>query len=120
MSTDFDTIKNSNVLTITQGSDFSATVTMTQTSGGAALNLSGYTITGQVRTLDGALACAITIDNSVPTTGVITMSISDTLSALLVPDVIVNHVWGIDLVQPGGNKLPEIQGGLLVKKGVVE
>ena len=98
--------------------DFSGTVTVTQTVGGAPVNLNGYTVTGQVRTLSGVLVCAIDCSVSTPATGVINISIDNTVTKLLTPSTSINHVWGIQL-EIAGVITPEIQGGVLVTPEVV-
>jgi hypothetical protein len=49
----YDAIKNTNIITIGQGSDYSDTVTVMQTKTGPPVDLTGYTVKSQLRTVTG-------------------------------------------------------------------
>ena len=115
----YDLIKNTNIITIGQGSDYSDTVTILQAIGGPPVDLTGYTAASQVNTLDGALAAvmACTIPN--PVAGVVERSIAKADTGKLLPCTNIQHVHGLQLTTPGGVALPEIQGGAVVTPEIV-
>ena len=116
----YDLVKNTNLITIAQGSDYADTVTITQTSGGTALDLTGYTVASKLKTLNGALAATFICTIPSPATGIVVRSITGANTKLLTPATSINHVWGVQLTTPGGAVLPEIQGGAFVSPEVVE
>jgi len=116
----YDLIKNTNIITINQGSDYADTVTVTQTAGGAAVDLTGYTVSSKLKTLDGSLAATFVSTIPNPATGVVVRSIAGANTKPLTPATSINHVWGIQLTSPGGALLPEIKGGAFVSPEVVE
>lgn len=102
-----------NIITIMQGSNYTDTVELKQPDG-TPLNLTGYTVRSQLRSLDGTkvkdFACAI--DD--PESGIIARTLPAEDTAELQPDVRPNHVWGLELTAPDGAVVPEIQGGTIV------
>lgn len=108
-----------NIITVAQGSTYTDTVTLTQ-SNGSPLNLTGYTVRSQIRDAAGVLVGTFTCTVTDPTTGVIARSMAKTITAALVPSATIKHAWGIELTQPSGAVLPEIQGGVIVTPEVVQ
>ena len=109
----YDNIKNTNVITLNQGATYSDTVTVKQPEG-TPVNLTGYSVSSRIRALSGALVAEFTCTVATPTTGVIARTLSNTLTAAMVPSEYVGHVWGLKLTAPSGAVLPEIQGGVMV------
>lgn len=114
----YDLIKNTNIITIKQGKPNTGTVTLTQTTGGAVVNLTGATATGQVRALDGTLVATMTCTIPLPLTGVINYSISQAEADALTAYANIQHVWGIQPVI-SGVEIEEIHGGAMVVPQVV-
>lgn len=115
----YGAIINTNIITISQGSDYAGTVTVTQTVGGAPLDLTGYAVRSFLRTVDGVLVGEFTCEISAPASGIITRTMDKAITAALTPATIVTHVWGMELTAPNGSVLPEIQGGAKVDREVV-
>lgn len=120
MMSDYDIIKDTNVIAIPQGSNYSDKVICTQTTG-AAFDLTGYECVSQLRsvggTLVGTFTCTIDAD---PTTGIIYRSLTPLITAALTPSLQIVHVWGAELTAADGTILPEIQGGAMITKEVVK
>jgi hypothetical protein len=115
----YDLIKTTNILTVRQGKDNTGTVTLTQTVGGAAVDLTGATVRGQVRTLDGTLGATMTCTLADdPKTGVINYSLPLLETAKLTPATNISHVWGIEPTI-GGEPIEEVHGGMMVEPEVV-
>ena len=68
---------------IDQGTDFSITVDVTDTSGGA-LNMSGYSAAAQIRKTYGSSSVSSTFSTSIAeNTGQVTLSLTDTQTTAL-------------------------------------
>ena len=114
----YDLIKNSNVIPICQGSNYRDTVKMTQPDG-TPMDLTGYIVTSQLRTVTGELAATFTCTVPTPANGEIKRTISATDTAKLNPATNIQHVWGLQMVAPDGGVEPEQQGGAMVAAEVV-
>lgn len=115
---------NSKTITINQGSDASGVVTVMTPSIAdptvmVAMDLTGYTVRGQLRTLTGHLAGTITCTIPAPLTGQIPFSIPKAVTAKLLPGTEINHVSGFELTAGDGTVIPEIQCAVLVTPQVV-
>ena len=117
---DYDKIKETNVITISQGSTYNDTVTVSQ-SNGNPVDLTGYTVSSQLRTEDGVQVATFICTVATPASGVIARELTAEATAALTPTkkLIPKHVWGVELTTPSGDVLPEIQGGALVDIEVV-
>lgn len=120
----YDLIKDTNIITIPQGSDVTGTITVKTPSIAdpavlVPMDLTGYVIRGKLRSLHGNEVGTIACTNPAPLTGVISFAISKTVSTPLVPAADVQHVWGFELVAADGTKIPEIQGGAIVTPRIV-
>ena len=108
----YNNIKNTNVITISQGSTYSDTVTLT------GVDLTTATVTSQLRKLDGTLAAEFTVTKTTPLSGIITRWLSSADTTALTPSTSPNYVWGVQY-EIGDTILPEVQGGALVIAEVV-
>lgn len=125
--TAYDRIKHTNVIPITQGSDYYDTITVKKPdplypndrTKDTLLNLTGYDIESQLRDLSGAIKGTFVCTAPFPATGVISRHLPKEVTALLTPAIDIQHVWGVQLSSVLTGVLPEIQGGAVVDAGVV-
>ena len=111
--------KQKNIIEVSTGGGFSATIEVADPATGEPLDLAGYEIIGQIRTLAGELAATFDITPPNPETGKRSMELPDSEAGQLTPYRDVQHVYGLRLTAPDGTRLPEIQGGVMVTLGVV-
>jgi len=105
-------------LIIEQGTDFSFSVTLKDPVTGLVINLTGYTFAAQIREeySSAAVLQAFTIDNSVPTTGVITLSISNANTSLL--EAQKTFYYDIEGVNTSSKKFRILEGSVYVSPEV--
>ena len=104
-------------LTVDQGTDFTASVDVTDTDGDA-LNLTGFTVAGQARrsyysSTATNLTCAVAND----TAGVITVSLSAAQSDAMKPG---RYVYDVEITNSGGVKTRVLEGQLEIMPGVTK
>ena len=121
----YDNIKNKNVITIYQGSDHNEIVHLAtpdpdypkDRTKDRAFDLSGCTVVSYLDDLDGnrvaEFECEVV---EPPTGGDILRKLPRGITADLVPDTKVIHVWGIIITTSDADQtvLPQIQGGAMV------
>lgn len=108
------TVLNSNIIVIDQGSDYSETLTIVDDETGEAIpNLSSATIISKLRNLNGELAAEFTCTVTGPTTA--KRDLNETQTAALVAATSVNHIHGLKITLADGTDYPEAQGGCMVK-----
>ncbi len=115
----YDFIKTLNQITICQGSDYSDTITCNQSGGITPVDLTGYTVSSLLKTVDDVLVATFVCTIPDPALGVIHRSLTDSVTLLLNAYPTVEHVYGVQLIAPSGDKLPEIQGGALIIPEIV-
>lgn len=111
--------KRDNIITVSTGGGFSATIKLADPVTGEPLDLTDYNIVGQIRTLDGELGATFDITDTDPETGKRSFELSEEEAAKLIPAKEVQHVYGLRLTAPDGTRLREIQGGCMVVQDVV-
>ena len=104
-------------LTVDQGTDFTASVDVTDTDGDA-LDLTGFTVKGEVRrsyysTTAVALTCAV----SNATSGIITVSLSAAQSDAMKPG---RYVYDVEITNSAGTKRRVLEGQLEIMPGVTK
>lgn len=110
---------NQAVIPITQGSDYNDTVQVNQANG-TPVDLTGYTVRSQLRSVTGSLAATFTCTITSPATGVIARKLTAIVTTALTVTSGAGYVWGVELTAPDGSVIPEIQGGALVIAEVVK
>jgi hypothetical protein len=105
-------------LELYRGAGFSKS--FTYTADGAAVNLTGYTITASIKTtaddtVDPAVSFTVTVSS--PSTGVIVLSLTGTQTATLSA---ARCVWDLKLVPSGGQPDVLLYGDLRVRARVTE
>tara|TARA_E500000318_G_scaffold105256_1_gene111985 strand:+ start:45 stop:380 length:336 start_codon:yes stop_codon:yes gene_type:complete len=104
-------------LTVDQGTDFTASVDVTDTDGDA-LNLTGFTVAGQVRrSYYSSTAITLTCAVSNATSGIITVSLSATQSDAMKPG---RYVYDVEITNSGGTKTRVLEGQLEIMPGVTK
>ena len=104
-------------LTVDQGTDFTASVDVTDTDGDA-LNLTGFTVAGQVRrSYYSSTAVTLTCAVSNATSGIITVSLSATQSDAMKPG---RYVYDVEITNSGGTKTRVLEGQLEIMPGVTK
>ena len=100
---------------IDQGTDFSITVDVTDTSGGA-LNMSGYSAAAQIRKTYGSSSVSSTFSTSIAeSTGQVTLSLSDTQTSALDSG---RYVYDLNVTSGGGQTTRVVEGQAIVTPGV--
>ena len=100
---------------IDQGSDFSTTVSLTD-SNGDILNLTGYTALAQVRKTYGSTTIAATFTTAIAAaTGQLTMSLTDTITAGMTSG---RYVYDVLLTDSSGDKTRVLEGQAILTPGV--
>ena len=84
---------------------------------GTAVNLTGYTARAEVRPTISSSTITLNLSPTIPTpaNGIITISITDEVTALIEPGA---YVWGLVLVTPAGGVIP-IESGPIVFRQIV-
>lgn len=104
-------------LTVDQGTDFTASVDVTDTDGDA-LNLTGFTVAGQVRrSYYSSTAITLTCAVANATSGVITVSLSAAQSDAMKPG---RYVYDVEITNSGGVKTRVLEGQLEIMPGVTK
>lgn len=102
-------------LYIDQGADFSTTLSLTD-SNGDVLNLTGYSATGQVRKTFSSSTVAATFTTVLaPTTGQVTMTLTDVATAAMTSG---RYVYDILLTDSSGDKTRILEGHATVTPSV--
>ena len=100
---------------IDQGTDFSITVDVTDTSGGI-LNMSGYTASAQIRKTYGSSTVSATFGTSISeATGQVTLTLSDTQTTALESG---RYVYDLNVTSSGGQTTRVVEGQAIVTPGV--
>jgi hypothetical protein len=104
-------------LTVDQGTDFTASVDVTDTDGDA-LNLTGFTVAGQVRrSYYSSTATNLTCAVANATSGVITVSLSAAQSDAMKPG---RYVYDVEITNSGAVKTRVLEGQLEIMPGVTK
>ena len=102
-------------LVINAGEDFSEDMDLIKTSG-LPVNISGFTAVSHLRkSPNSSTYTGIAVSFRDPTTGKITVSIANTISAYIKPG---RHVYDIMLLRPNGTKTIAVEGTALVRPGI--
>ena len=114
-------VKNKNVIYVEQGRDLTGTATIKDPVTGLPYNLTGFTVVGQMKTVQGVLVGTLTCTVPHPLTGVIAFSLGHTATALLQSSTFltIQHVWGIKMASADLSIILEVQGGVVVNPTVV-
>ena len=100
---------------IDQGTDFSITVDVTDTSG-SALNMSGYSASAQIRKTYGSSTVSSTFSTSIAEgTGQVTLSLTDTQTTALESG---RYVYDLNVTSGGGQTTRVVEGQAIVTPGV--
>ena len=100
---------------IDQGTDFSITVDVTDTSG-SALNMSGYSASAQIRKTYGSSSVSSTFSTSIAEgTGQVTLSLTDTQTTALESG---RYVYDLNVTSGGGQTTRVVEGQAIVTPGV--
>ena len=116
----YDEIKNTNLIKIPQGSDYSDTITVFQAGGLTPVDLTGYTVKSQLKSLAGELVAEFVCSVPTPANGIVMRSLPNSVTTIIVPVTTPKYVWGLQLTSPSLTILPEIQGGATVTAEVVK
>jgi|TARA_Y100001937_G_scaffold58790_1_gene80682 hypothetical protein len=104
-------------LTVDQGTDFTMSVDVTDTDGDA-LNLTGFTVAGQVRrSYFSTTAVNFTCAVSNATSGIITVSLSGTQSDAMKAG---RYVYDVEITNAGGTKTRVLEGQLEIMPAVTK
>ena len=104
-------------LTVDQGTDFTMSVDVTDTDGDA-LNLTGFTVAGQVRrSYFSTTAVNFTCGVSNATSGIITVSLSGTQSDAMKAG---RYVYDVEITNAGGTKTRVLEGQLEIMPAVTK
>ena len=104
-------------ITVDQGTDFTASVDVTDADGDA-LNLTGFTVQGQVRrSYYSSTAVNLTCAVSNATTGIITFSLSAVQSDAMKPG---RYVYDIEIKSGANVKTRVLEGQLEIMPGVTK
>ena len=104
-------------LTVDQGTDFTMSVNVTDTDGDA-LNLTGFTVAGQVRrSYFSTTAVNFTCAVSNATSGIITVSLSGTQSDAMKAG---RYVYDVEITNAGGTKTRVLEGQLEIMPAVTK
>jgi hypothetical protein len=100
---------------IDQGTDFSITVDVTDTSGGA-LNMSGYSAAAQIRKTYGSSTVSSSFTTSIAeASGQVTLSLTDTQTTALESG---RYVYDLNVTSGGGQTTRVVEGQAIVTPGV--
>jgi len=100
---------------IDQGTDFSITVDVTDTSGGA-LNMSGYSAAAQIRKTYGSSTVSSSFTTSIAEiSGQVTLSLTDTQTTALESG---RYVYDLNVTSSGGQTTRVVEGQAIVTPGV--
>lgn len=100
---------------IDQGTDFSITVDVTDTSGGA-LNMSGYSAAAQIRKTYGSSTVSSSFTTSIAeASGQVTLSLTDTQTTALESG---RYVYDLNVTSSGGQTTRVVEGQAIVTPGV--
>ncbi len=104
-------------ITVDQGTDFTASVDVTDADGDA-LNLTGFTVQGQVRrSYYSSTAVNLTCAVSNATTGIITFSLSAVQSDAMKPG---RYVYDVEIKSGANVKTRVLEGQLEIMPGVTK
>ena len=104
-------------LTVDQGTDFTMSVDVTDTDGDA-LNLTGFTVAGQVRrSYFSTTAVNFTCAVSNATSGIITVSLSGTQSDAMKAG---RYVYDVEITNSGGTTTRVLEGQLEIMPAVTK
>ena len=104
-------------LTVDQGTEFTMSVDVTDTDGDA-LNLTGFTVAGQVRrSYFSTTAVNFTCAVSNATSGIITVSLSGTQSDAMKAG---RYVYDVEITNAGGTKTRVLEGQLEIMPAVTK
>lgn len=106
-----------NNLVINAGSDFSQSFDLESAAANSALNLTGYTVSAQMRKWHGSTSSTTftcTIQNP-PTTGKIFLTLTSQQTTNLTPG---RYVYDVVITDNSGAKSRVVEGMVLVREGV--
>jgi hypothetical protein len=104
-------------LTVDQGSDFLAYVDITSADG-SALNLTGYTVAGQIRksySSSTAVDFNATVNSAI--NGTISLGLSDTATNNMKPG---RYVYDVEILSSSGSRTRVLEGQVEVTPGVTQ
>lgn len=104
-------------ITINSGSEFTQSFTLEGTATNSSFNLTGYTVTSQMRKWSGSSSAVdfqATIDYP-PTRGRLTLELNSTQTSALKPG---RYVYDVVIIDEFGKKNRVIEGMALVTEGV--
>jgi len=100
---------------IDQGTDFSITVDVTDSTGDA-LNMSGYTASAQIRKTYSSSTASATFGTSISeATGQVTLTLDDTQTTALESG---RYVYDMNITSSGGQTTRVVEGQAVVTPGV--
>ena len=100
---------------IDQGTDFSITVDVTDSTGDA-LNMSGYTASAQIRKTYSSSTASATFGTSIAeATGQVTLTLDDTQTTALEAG---RYVYDMNITSGGGQTTRVVEGQAIVTPGV--
>ncbi len=108
-----------NNITIYRGDNFSYPITL-QTTGGVAINLTGATITSQIKNTpdDVTALISFTVANTALSSGQFTLSLTSTNTASLSFSNGATGVYDVQVVDSGGNTTTYLAGTVTLTKDV--
>jgi hypothetical protein len=104
-------------LTVDQGSDATFTIDVTDTNGGA-LNLTGYTVAGQIRkSFSSSTAVDFVASVSSALNGEVTLTLSNSVTNGMKAG---RYLYDVEITSSGGSKTRVLEGQLEVMAGVTQ
>jgi hypothetical protein len=104
-------------ITIDQGTDFSSSIDVTDADGDA-VNLTGYTVKGQIRkTYTSSTAVDLTCAVSNATAGIVSIALAAAQSNAMKPG---RFVYDVEITASGGSKTRVLEGQVEITPGVTQ
>ncbi len=104
-------------LVIDQGTDFEATIDVTDQDGDA-VNITGFTVSGQIRkSYTSTTATDFTANIADPVAGQVTIALSATTTAGLAAG---RYVYDLEMLDAGGKRSRIVEGQVEVTPGVTQ
>jgi hypothetical protein len=104
-------------MTIDQGTDFSSAIDVTDADGDA-VNLTGYTVAGQIRkTYTSSTAVNLTCAVSNATSGIISVALTAAQSNAMKSG---RYVYDVEITSSGGAKTRVLEGQVEITPGVTQ
>lgn len=102
-------------LVIDQGTDFSATIDVTEADGETVFDLTGYTVAAQMRKNYASLSAVTFNASHNDSLGQITVALSSTLSADVEPG---RYLYDVEMTSPLGEVTRVVEGIVTVTPGM--